>query len=84
MVGSMVSLMGTVLPTINDSGKLLAGLKETIERESPGYNHGIPEKHEMTIGKLVNGYTTADTCKAARNLNALIQVCVVDAAKKTM
>ena len=57
-------------------------MKEIIERESPGYDHGIPEKHEMKIGKLVNSHTTTDTCKAAWNLNALIQVCVVDLAKK--
>ena len=79
---SAVAVRDTILSTINDSGEILAGLKETIERESPDYDHGIPEKHEMTIRKLVNGHTTTDTCKAAQNLNALIQVCVVDLAKK--
>lgn len=67
----------TVLTTIQESGDLLTGLTEVIEREHPEYIHNIPKSHEMTIGKLYDGFVTTDTCPAATKFNHSMQDSVI-------
>ena len=50
-----VAVYDTIISTINDGGggDHLTGLKEVIEREYPGCEHGILDKYEMTIAKRI-------------------------------
>ena len=60
------AVIDTILTTIQDSGELLSGFKDVVEGDFPGFDHGIPEKHEMTVGKLLNAHITTNMCLPAQ------------------
>ena len=63
---SSITVKGDIEGMFVNAGDSLDGLMKSSERLYPGYVHDIPERVEMMLGGLIDGFIITNTCSDAK------------------